>query len=158
MSQIFSLPRSGFALPSRRYRTALSRREVLLTPPLDLVVSALLEVDLELALEEGFGVGLGGDARAAAVDPALEREPLIVAAIDKSDVLPARWANLHHQTIGPLICHLFFVYHRNIMLLPCIEGIVLPHGRGYQEVITHRAVSCGTTGKQKRSSLSMEHF
>jgi hypothetical protein len=33
---------------------------------------------------------------AAAVDPAWEREPLIVAAMDESVVLPARWAN------GPL--------------------------------------------------------
>jgi hypothetical protein len=30
---------------------------------------------------------------AAAVDPAWDREPLIVAAMDESVVLPARWAN-----------------------------------------------------------------
>jgi hypothetical protein len=70
-----------------------------------LVVSALLDVDFESALDEDLVSGLWEleDARAA-VDQAREREPLIVAAIDRSDVLPARWANhpLRHVASAPL--------------------------------------------------------
>ncbi|KAJ7351616.1 hypothetical protein DFH08DRAFT_993284 [Mycena albidolilacea] len=58
------------------------------------LVSALPDVDFELALDEDLVSGLWEleDVRAA-VDTAREREPLIVAAIDRLDVLPARWAN-----------------------------------------------------------------
>jgi hypothetical protein len=42
--------------------------------------------------EESLASGLTW-RMAAAVDPDWEREPLIVAAMDESVVLPARWAN-----------------------------------------------------------------
>ncbi|KAJ7844321.1 hypothetical protein B0H13DRAFT_128158 [Mycena leptocephala] len=105
MSQISSALRSGEASPSKRYRTALSRRDVLLlaAPPFVVALESLaFELDLALELCESSDFALDflpaaledvEDASAAAVLTPCVRLPLIVAAIDKSLVLPAKCAN-----------------------------------------------------------------
>jgi hypothetical protein len=98
----------------------------------------LASLDIDLALGgRGLGVGFaGGPGGGRGVEPACEGEPLIVAAIDKSDVLAARRANYPRETCSE-----------------CPTGCAEPAGVGARQIAVKAVAGVGS---RRRRSICRE--